>query len=73
MDTNKLKFYLALSRLPLLQNSYPLKILSIASIGLLIPLLTFIRNTDWYDSQPVFIISAAISYHFDLNGAVPLS
>ncbi len=42
MDTNKLKFYLALSRLPLLQNSYPLKILSIASIGLLIPLLTLI-------------------------------
>jgi diguanylate cyclase (GGDEF)-like protein len=42
MDTNKLKFYLVLSRLPFLQESYSLKILTVALVGFLVPLLTLI-------------------------------
>ena len=42
MDTSKLKFYLFLSRFPLLQKSYSLQVFFIACLGSLIPLLAFI-------------------------------
>jgi diguanylate cyclase (GGDEF)-like protein len=42
MNTNKLKFYFALSRLPLLQKSYALKVMVIAFLGCLVPLFTLI-------------------------------
>jgi len=38
MNNNKLKFYLALSRLPLLQRSYARKIIAIVFLGSLVPL-----------------------------------
>lgn len=42
MDTNKLKLYLVLSRLPFLHKSYFLKILTVVLFGFLIPLFTLI-------------------------------
>jgi diguanylate cyclase (GGDEF)-like protein len=42
MNTNKLKFYLVLSRLPLLQKSYARKVMVIAFLGFLVPLFTLI-------------------------------
>ncbi len=50
MNSNQFKFYLALSRVPLLKNSYPLKIMAIAFIGMIMPLLTL--------SVSLFIISS---------------
>lgn len=42
MNIHKPKFYLALSGLPLLRKSYTLKILGIALLGILVPLLTLV-------------------------------
>ena len=45
MNTNQIKFYLALSHLPLLRNSYFLKIIVIVFLGIVIPMFTFIYFT----------------------------
>jgi diguanylate cyclase (GGDEF)-like protein len=50
MNTTQFKFYLALCRIPVLQNSYSIKIMSVAFIGLIIPLLAL--------SVSLFIISS---------------
>lgn len=62
MNSNKLNFYSVLSRLPLLQNSYALKIMVIASLGFLIPWFTLLiylsANSSWSfnDKLILFII-----------------
>lgn len=62
MNTNQFKFYLALSRIPLLQNSYPLKIMAIAFIGLIMPLLTssvylfLISSLNFNEIWPILIV-----------------
>ncbi len=62
MNTNQFKFYLALSRIPLLQNSYPLKIMAIAFIGLIMPLLTLsvsfflIFSLSFNEMWPIFLV-----------------
>jgi len=61
MNTNLFKFYLALSRLPFLRNSYFLKIVTIVCLGFLIPLVTFVyfNITAQYNSNSYIIILVA--------------
>ncbi len=70
MNINKIKFYLALSRFPLLRNSYFLKIATVITIGYFIPLLTFIYLvlTAQYNlnSVAVILVATAIGITFTL-------